>query len=181
MKEKLVCSQVIALISYYLDGKTNYQVTNFIQTHLCECKSCREKYEMMAKIFDDFNSAKTKIDEVEVQKTVPISFYSNSFKEKMSAYLDSELSDDEKLRFKKYAIANPPVRLELESMYKIKNALNHSFEKTKNDFDDDFSRDIIVNLDIKEAIKMQEPIMKAASILIFLFVFCSFLLAAFLM
>jgi len=173
MKSNLVCSQVIALLSFYLDGKTSYQVTNFIQAHLCKCKSCRAKYELMAQVFNDFNTAKNQIDEIEQPKTIPISEYGESFKEKMSAYLDSELSDEESLRFKKYAIANPPVRNELEGMYKVKNALNNSFEKTKNDFKDDFARDIIVKLDIQEAIQRQEPILKIASIFIFLLVFLS--------
>ena len=173
MKENLTCSQVIALLSFYIDGKTSYQVTNFIQSHLCTCKSCRNKSELMAKIFNDFNIAKTQIDNVELPKTQPISSYSSNFKEKMSAYLDSELSDDESLKFKKYAIANPPVRNELEDMYKVKNALNNSFEKTKNDFKDDFAKDIIVKLDIKEAMQIQEPILKIASIFIFLLVFAS--------
>ena len=173
MRDNLTCSQVIALLSFYIEGKTSYQVTNFIQSHLCTCKSCRDKYVMMAKIFNEFNSAKEQIDNAEVQKTLPISAYSDNFKEKMSAYLDSELPDDENIKFKKYAIANPPVRGELEGMYKVKNALNNSFEKTKNDFKDDFTRDIIVKLDIKEAVQMQEPVLKIASIFIFLFVFAS--------
>ena len=42
----------------------------------------------------------------------------------MSAYLDNELSDEDTVRFKKFAIANPPVRKELETMYKLKNAIN---------------------------------------------------------
>lgn len=173
MENNLACSQVLALLSYYIGGKTNYQVTNFIQSHLCKCKSCRKKYEVMAKVFYDLNSAKSEIDKINPPKTMPISSYGESFKEKMSAYIDSELPDEEILRFKKFAIANPPVRSELEVMYKVKNALKNSFEKTKNDFKEDFSKDIIVKLDIREAINMQEPILKIASIFIFLFVFCS--------
>lgn len=174
MKENLACTQVIALLSFYIDGKTNYQVTNFIQSHLCKCKSCRDKYEMLAKVFNDFQNAKSeKIDNLQPVQTTYIKSLNENFKEKMSAYLDSELSDDEILKFKKLAIANPPIRVELEDMYKIKNALNDSFEKTKKDFKDDFSKDIIIKLDIKEAMQVQEPILKIASIFIFLFVFTS--------
>ena len=97
----------------------------------------------------------------------------NNFKEKMSAYLDSELTDEESLRFKKYAIANPPVRGELEGMYKVKNALNTSFEKTKSDFKEDYSKNIIVKLDFEDTVYKPEPILKIASIFIFLFVFLS--------
>jgi len=173
MKDDLTCSQVVALLSFYIDGKTSYQVTNFIQSHLCTCQSCREKYLVMAKIFNEFSTAKEQIDNIEPQKTIPVSSYSDNFKEKMSAYLDSELPDDESLKFKKYAIANPPVRGELEGMYKVKNALNNSFEKTKNNFKDDFTKDIIVKLDIKDTMQIQEPILKVASIFIFLIVFAS--------
>lgn len=176
MKYNLTCSQVIALLSFYIAGKTSYQVTNFIQSHLCTCKSCREKYLLMAKISNDFYDVKTRIDNIEPVKTVSVSQYGNNFKEKLSAYLDSELPDDENIKIKKIAIANLPVRNELEGMYKVKNALNNSFEKTKNNFKNDFTKDIIVKLDIKEAIKMQEPILKLASIFIFLIVFTSVLM-----
>ncbi len=172
MDNNLTCSQVIALLSFYVQGKTNYQVTNFIQAHLAKCESCRNKYEMMTKVFKDFSEAKNKIDEVELPKTVNSSCCAG-FKEKMSAYLDSELSDDENVRFKKFAISNTYVRNELEDMYKVKNALNTSFEKTKNDFKEDFSKDIIVKLDMEDTVYMQEPILKIASIFIFLFVFLS--------
>lgn len=173
MENNLTCSQVIALLSFYIQGKTNYQVTNFIQSHLAKCESCRNKYETMVKIYKDFSDAKTKIDETELPKTSLNPLYNPSFKEKMSAYIDSELTDDESLRFKKFAIANPPVRGELEGMYKVKNALYNSFEKTKNDFKEDFSKDIIVKLDMEDTIYMQEPILKIASIFIFIFVFLS--------
>lgn len=172
MENNLTCSQVIALLSFYVQGKTNYQVTNFIQSHLAKCESCRKKYEMLAKVFKDFSEAKQQIDEVELPK-VNNSMCCADFKEKMSAYLDSELSDDENVRFKKFAITNTYVRGELEGMYKIKNALNNSFEKTKNDFKDDYSKDIILKLDMEDSVYMNEPILKIASIFIFIFVFLS--------
>lgn len=171
--DNLTCSQVIALLSFYMDGNTSRQVTDFIQAHLCSCKSCRDKYILMAKISEEFIDAKEQIDSVKSEKTVLSSAYNDNFKEKMSAYLDSELSDEESLKFKKYAIANLPIRYELEDMYKVKNALNNSVERTKNDFKDDFTKDIIVKLDIKDAVNMQEPLLKVASIFIFLFVFAS--------
>lgn len=173
MDNNLTCNQVTALLSFYIQGRTNYQITNFIKAHLDECESCRQKYETLAKVIADFTQAKAAIDEIELPKTMPISSYGNNFKEKMSAYLDSELTDEESLRFKKYAIANPPVRGELEGMYKVKNALNTSFEKTKSDFKEDYSKNIIVKLDFEDTVYKPEPILKIASIFIFLFVFLS--------
>ena len=43
MDTNLTCSQVIALLTFYVQGKTNYQVTNFIQAHLAKCESCRNE------------------------------------------------------------------------------------------------------------------------------------------
>jgi hypothetical protein len=173
MHKNLTCSQVIALLSFYIQGKTNYQVTNFIQAHLCSCELCRKKYETLQVALNGLKDAKKQIDAVELSPNDNLKNFCSSFKEKMSAYLDSELSDEENLRFKRYAIANPPVRGELEGLCKVKNALNNSFEKTKSDFREDFSKDIIVKLDMKDTVYMQEPILKIASIFIFLFVFLS--------
>ena len=87
----------------------------------------------------------------------------------MSAYLDNELSDEDTVRFKKFAIANPPVRKELETMYKLKNAINLSFEKTKGTFKEDFTKDIIVKLNIQEVISLDDPVFKIASIFVTVF------------
>ena len=169
MTRDLTCSQVIALLTYYIQGKTNYQVTNFIESHLKKCPSCREKFETLQKVLNDLNAEKRKIDNIEPQKVVPISSYGTNFIEKMSAYLDNELSDEDTVRFKQFAIANPPVRKELETMYKLKNAINLSFEKTKGTFKEDFTKDIIVKLNIQEVISLDDPVFKIASIFVTVF------------
>lgn len=92
----------------------------------------------------------------------------------MSAYLDNELSDEESLRFRRYAIANPLVREELEGMFKVKNAMNTSFERTKSDLKEDFTKNVMDEVKMKELIYEQEPlILKVLAIFIFLFVFLS--------
>lgn len=169
MSENFKCKQVSALLSYYIQGKTNYQLTNFIEHHLKNCKSCREKYETLKKVFDGFSEAKTHINQINSANSNFV--YKTEFFEKMSAYLDNELSDEDSFRFKKYAIANPSVRNELESMYKVKNVMNTSFEKTKNNLKENFAKDIILQLDMQKTFSTQEPVMKIASIFIFLFVF----------
>lgn len=173
MVQDLTCSQVIALLTYYVQGKTNYQVTNFIESHLKKCKSCRDKLETLKKVLQNLNAEKIKIDNLEVKKVVPISSYGNNFIEKMSAYLDNELSDEDTVRFKKFAIANPPVRKELENMYKLKNAINSSFEKTRNNFKEDFTKDIIVKLNIQDVIFMKDPVFKVVSVFVVILTLCS--------
>ena len=171
MSKDLKCKQVCALLSYYIQGKTNYQLTNFIEHHLRTCKSCRNKYETLKKAFEDLSQAKIQIDNMQSENVLPKSIKTEAFVEKMSAYLDNELSDEDILRFKKYAIANQSVRNELESMYKVKNIMNTSFEKTRNNLKEDFTKDIILQLDMQRVMSIQEPILKIASIFIFLFVF----------
>ena len=117
------------------------------------------------------NFAKAKIDDIKPRKVIPISLYNTNFREKMSAYIDNELSNEEILKFKKYAIANPPVKTELENMYKIKNALNLSYEKTKNNFKEDFSGEIMRKSGYKKDISVL--FLKIASIFIFISVFLS--------
>ncbi len=173
MAQDLTCSQVIALLTYYVQGKTNYQVTNFIESHLKKCKSCRAKLETLKKVLKELEEEKNKLDEIEVKKVVPISSYGTNFIEKMSAYLDNELSDEDTVRFKRFAIANPPVRKELEAMYKVKNAINSSFEKTKNTFKDDFTKDIIVKLNVQDVITMKDPVFKIVSVFVAILTLCS--------
>ena len=49
--------------------------------------------------------------------------------------------------------------------------MNKSFEKTRNNVKEDFTKDIILQLDMQKIMSFQEPILKVASIFIFLFVF----------
>lgn len=173
-QDKLACNQVTSLLSYYIDGKVSSQISYFIENHLKHCKTCRERYEMLQRVVSDFQSVKKKIDSIKPPECMPISAYSTSFKEKMSAYLDNELTDEESLRFKRYAIANPPVRKELEGMFKVKNAMNICFEKTKNNLKEDFSRNVINEVKMEELIYEHEPLLlKILAVFIFMFVFLS--------
>ena len=47
---------------------------------------------------------------------------------------------------KKMTISNPTARKELESMYKFQKAMGSAYNKTKNDFKYDYSKDILHKL-----------------------------------
>ncbi len=173
-QDKMACDQVTALLSYYIDGKVSAQITYFIEQHLKRCKTCRTRYEVLLKAITDIRDVKTQMENIELNKCVPVTANSITFSEKMSAYLDNELWDEESLRFRRYAIANPLVREELEGMFKVKNAMNTSFERTKSDLKEDFTKNVMDEVKMKELIYEQEPlILKLFEILIFLFVFFS--------
>lgn len=173
MPTDLKCKQVCELLSYYIKGKTNYQLTNFIEHHLKVCKSCRNKYEILKKAFESLYEAKTQIDSIKNNNYSYKYAIKRIFEENMSSYIDHELSDKDSIKFKKYVIANPKIREELESMYKVKNYINTSFKKTKKAMKEDYSKDIIMQLDMQKAMSIQEPVLKVASIFIFIFVFLS--------
>ena len=170
-EERFVCEQIEILLSYYIHGDINDRIRYFIETHLQKCSTCRIRYEFLKNKIKDMHLAKAKIDTLKSKKIIPISLYNDNFKEKMSAYIDNELSNEESLKFKKYAIANPPVKTELENMYKIKNVLNLSYEKTKNNFKEDFSREIMRKSGYKT--DLSALFFKIASIFIFISVFLS--------
>ena len=173
-QDKMACNQVTALLSYYINGKVSAQITYFIEQHLKRCKTCRARYEVLLKAITDIRDVKTQMENIELKKCVPVTANSITFSEKMSAYLDNELSDEESLRFRRYAIANPLVREELEGMFKVKNAMNTSFERTKSDLKEDFTKNVMDEVKMEELIYEQEPlILKVLAIFIFLFVFLS--------
>ena len=58
-------------------------------------------------------------------------------------------------------------------MYKIKNAINSSFEKTRNNFKEDFTKDIIVKLNIQDVIFMKDPVFKVVSVFVVILTLCS--------
>ncbi len=67
---------------------------------------------------------------------------SEEFIENLSAYADNELDSAQNIKIKKLAIANSEVRKELENLYSFKKLLHAAFERTKNEFKKDYSKNI---------------------------------------
>lgn len=65
------------------------------------------------------------------------------FQNNLSAYIDNELPSDESIKIKKYTINNKKARKELEDTYNIRRLMSESFNKTKMDARQDFSRNVI--------------------------------------
>lgn len=135
--QDLNCNQVITLLTFYIEEKLNPKLMESVEYHLNICSSCRKKYMKLRKILNNFAEIKNKI-------TQDDDIYDNSqykvFKENLSAYVDNELSDEENIRIKKIAIANPLARKDLEQVYAFKQLLQSSFIKTKNNMTQDFSQ-----------------------------------------
>ena len=151
MQQQLTCNQVTALLTYYVEKKLNKQLAHDIEYHLSICPECKKKFIQLKKImnkYSDINEQyaqsenKTKNTE-QTEKSKIIDKRYNNFKINLSAYIDNELSNEENLKVKKFAISNPIARKDLEEMYNFKYLLHSSFEKTKNDTKEDFAKNTL--------------------------------------
>lgn len=142
MNKELTCNQVSALISFYIKGKLNPKLKEYVDLHLAKCPVCRKKINDLNNILTKYK-AKT-ANEPSKQENEEILSY--DFKNKLSAYVDNELNSRENIMMKKMTISNPGARRELEAMYKFQKVLGNAYNKTKNDFKYDYSKEILHRL-----------------------------------
>lgn len=139
MHNQLTCDQVSALMSFYLEDKLSAKLSEFVKKHLENCPECMEKYMQMKNIMNKFID----IQNEEIENPYITKQYED-FKSNLSAYVDNELDDTDSIKIKKIAISNPLARQDLENIYTFKKLLHDSFERTKNEFKNDYSK-IIIN------------------------------------
>lgn len=171
----LSCSQMSSLMTFYINNRLEYPLKQMFEQHLENCPSCREKYNTLLKIMDNFSKAKEIIDNMDFAQYSEFEEELEKENEKdyvlvqnLSAYSDNELSADESLKVKKYIISNSSARKTLEEFYALKKLLNNSFEKSSNKFKEDYSKCIMKQLDLKEECHKGGSRLKVASIFIFL-------------
>ncbi len=140
MNKDLTCNQVSALINFYIEGKLNPRLREYVDIHLSKCPVCRKKFEDLQKILKTFKVIKN-------QKTISTSdAIKPEYIRNLSAYIDNELNSNENIKIKKMTISNPTIRKELENMYKFKKIIHSAYEKTKNDTKYDYSKNIMSNI-----------------------------------
>lgn len=143
MVKKISCKQVQAIMPFYLKGSVNPVLCEIIEEHLENCDKCKEYY---LNAIENFTSINNLADNSVLPSNFEQNFKTNeykNFKQKLSAYLDSELEDNENIKIKKMTISNPLARKDLEDMYSFKRLLHSSFSRTKDNCNFDFSKEII--------------------------------------
>lgn len=171
MTANLTCTQVSALLSFYIDDKLSSQLKQFVESHLAVCPTCRMKLETLRSMVISLRNAQDKLSSVESSKEENLnSPHYDEFKINLSAYIDNELNDEDNIKVKKYIVSNPKARQEIESMYNLKKVLHNAFEKTKNEFRDDFSKYIMSKIDMQEEIYRPDPFAKVVAIMLFILV-----------
>lgn len=144
MNKDLTCNQVSALINFYMEGKLNPRLKEYVDIHLTKCPACRKKFEELQKILNKYKVNTTNLNQTNSDVQI-----SPEFIHKLSAYVDNELNSNENIKIKKMTISNPSARKELETMYKFKKIIHSAYEKTKNDSKFDYSKNVLT--------KIQEP------------------------
>lgn len=144
MQQQLTCEQVSALLTFYVENKLNDQLKKYVEYHLSNCPECTEKLKKLQKIVNNFTEISNKIHSNDEEDENPyLTKQYDDFRLNLSAYIDNELSDEENIRIKKIAISNPIARKDLEDIYTFKRLLHSSFDKTKNEAKEDFSKNIL--------------------------------------
>ncbi len=142
MNKELTCNQVSALISFYIKGKLNPKLKEYVDLHLAKCPMCRKKINDLTNILGKYQNT-SKPTPQEQENTDSLGY---EFKNRLSAYVDNELNSRENIMMKKMTISNPTARKELESMYRFQKVIGNAYNKTKNDFKYDYSKEILHKL-----------------------------------
>lgn len=144
MQQQLTCEQVSALLTYYVENKLNEPLKKYLEYHLSICPECSEKLKKLKKLVNNYNEISKRINsDDEIEENSYFNKQYEDFKLNLSAYIDNELTDEENIRIKKIAISNPIARKDLEDIYTFKKLLHSSFDKTKNDSKEDYSKNIL--------------------------------------
>ncbi|MDD3436328.1 MAG: zf-HC2 domain-containing protein [Candidatus Gastranaerophilales bacterium] len=167
MTVNLTCTQVSALLSFYIDDKLSNQLKQFVEAHLEICPTCNAKLEALRSMIKSLREVHEKLSVVKSgAEEYAQSEQNNDFSINLSAYIDNELSDEENLKVKKYIISNPKARQDLEKMYKLKKIMQNSFDKAKNNSKGDYSKFILRRIDMHEEIYGPDSFAKVVALFI---------------
>lgn len=167
MTVNLTCTQVSALLSFYIDDKLSDQLKQFVESHLDNCPTCRAKLNALKTMVTSLKEVHEKLAAIKPKESHEAT-ECNELRMNLSAYVDNELSDEDNIKVKKYIISNPKVRQELEDLYKLRKMLQNSFEKTKQGAREDYSRYILNRIDIQQEIYGPDSFAKVVALFIFL-------------
>lgn len=149
MQQELSCDQVGALMAFYIEDKLSSKLMQYVRHHLKNCPFCAEKYENLIQVVNNVVNLSAAVVNDSEDRFLTDQY--EEFKMNLSAYIDNELDNNENIKIKKLTISNPLARRDLEDMYTFKRLLHYSFDKTKHNIRDDFSKGIISRIQVQSA------------------------------
>lgn len=158
---EITCTQMDVLLSFYIEGDLSKGLKAKVEEHLKNCPTCRAKLEIISSLLKDLKES------VENEQEEVLSSTTNSqyrlFQNNLSAYVDNELPQEENIKIKKFTINNKKARKELENTYSIRKLMNDSFQKTKSESRQDFSKNVMKQLDLSNDANLGfHPLLKVA-------------------
>lgn len=158
---EITCTQMDVLLSFYIEGDLSKALKVKVEEHLKNCPTCRAKLEIISSLLKDLKES------VENEQEEVLSSTTNSqyrlFQNNLSAYVDNELPQEENIKIKKFTINNKKARKELENTYSIRKLMNDSFQKTKSESRQDFSKNVMKQLDLSNDANLGfHPLLKVA-------------------
>ena len=158
---EITCTQMDVLISFYIEGDLSKVLKGKVEENLKNCPTCRAKFEIINSLLKDLKES-VENEQEEALSTIQNSQY-RLFQNNLSAYVDNELPPEENIKIKKFTINNKKARKELENTYNIRKLMNDSFQKTKSESRQDFSKNVMKQLDMSsEASLGFHPLLKVA-------------------
>lgn len=157
---EITCAQMDVLLSFYIEGDLSKALKIKVEEHLKKCSACRAKYNIVKTMLEDL---KASVDTKEEILSANSNCQYRIFQNNLSAYIDNELPTEESIKIKKFTINNKQARKELEDTYNIRRIMSDSFEKTKLDAKQDFSKNVIKQLSPNEEYNLSfHPVLKLA-------------------
>ena len=142
------------LISFYIDGDLSQALKLQVEEHMQSCATCRAKFDIIKSMLVDLKKSVDLTSEEASQKQYLNSDTTSTqyrvFKNNLSAYIDNELSPEENIKIKKFTINNKRARKDLEDSYSIRKLMNESFKKTETELRQDFSRNVLHQLELED-------------------------------
>lgn len=158
---EITCAQMDVLISFYIEGDLSKTLKAKVEEHFKKCSVCRAKYDIIKSMLQDLKESLDE-NEPEVVTSATNSQY-RLFQNNLSAYVDNELPPEENIKIKKFTINNKKARKDLENTYNIRKLMNDSFHKTKSEFRQDFSKNVMRQLDLNNEANLNfHPVLKVA-------------------
>ena len=75
MNKELTCQQVSALMNFYIEGKLNPRLREYVNSHIAKCKICKKKIDDLQKFWENMTKKNQKL--VKLQKTYPLNLFTN--------------------------------------------------------------------------------------------------------
>ena len=166
------CKKVSSLLSLYLDNRLSDEAKKYVSNHLMICQECNKKFQDLKNLVKNIriSYAKFKKDlSIDHTQFFSIRDYEN-FYSNISAYMDNELTEDDKVKFEDYLKKSKAAASDLESFFSIQKLLKQAFLEKQRMSNNKEYKNIIKLLNFKEEYKRTNNFKNIAAVFLILII-----------